>query len=94
MWIGKSTSSTRPPYDLIKILQVQKSRMEQETLGRSRGGFGRKIHFRCEGTSRLMTFLLMSGQESDISIAEEQMEPGAFRRTSGRLRLRQALDGK
>lgn len=66
----------------------KKSSAEQEALGRSRGGFSTKIHVRCEGTGRLITFLLTPGQESDISFAEELMETGAVRRSSGQLRLR------
>lgn len=47
-----------------------------------------KIHFRCEGTGRLITFLLTPGQESDINLAEELMETGAIRRSSGQMRVR------
>jgi len=36
----------------------------------------------------LITFLLTPGQESDICQAEELMEAGAIRRSSGRTRLR------
>jgi len=36
----------------------------------------------------LITFLLKPGQESDIQQAEELMESGAIRRSSGRVRLR------
>ena len=42
---------------------------------------------RCEGTGKLITFLLTPGQESDIKQAEELMESGAIRRRSGHLRL-------
>lgn len=72
----------------ISTLQEQKSSAEQEVLGRSRGGLSTKIHFRCEGTFQLITFLLTPGQESDIHFAEELMEIGAIRRSSGQLRLR------
>lgn len=47
-----------------------------------------KIHFRCEGTGRLITFLLTPGQESDINLAEKLMESGAIRRRSGQMRIR------
>lgn len=47
-----------------------------------------KIHIRCEGTGRLITFLLTPGQESDINLAEELMEKGAILRSSGQVRLR------
>jgi len=47
-----------------------------------------KIHIRCEGTGRLITFLLTPGQESDINLAEDLMETGAIRRRTGHVRLR------
>ena len=70
------------------MLRVQKSSPEQEALGRSRGGFTTKIHVRCEGTGRLITFLLTPGQASDISLAEGLMESGVVQRRNGHLRLR------
>ena len=36
----------------------------------------------------MITFLLTPGQESDINLAEELMETGAIRRSSGQVRLR------
>ncbi len=54
----------------------KKSSAELEALGRSRGGFTTKIHIRCEGTGRLITFLLTPGQESDINLAENLMGTG------------------
>jgi len=36
----------------------------------------------------LITFLLTPGQESDIDLAEDLMETGAIRRSSGQVRLR------
>src|SRR6185436_19333103 len=68
--------------------RCKKSSPEREALGRSRGGFSTKIHIRCEGTGRLITFLLTPGQESDIGQAQELMETGAIRRRSGQVRLR------
>lgn len=65
----------------------KKSSAEVEALGRSRGGFTTKIHIRCEGTGKLITFLLTPGQESDIQLAEQLMETGAVRRKTGHLRL-------
>jgi len=88
IWIGKSILLTRPPCELTNMLRVQKSSAEQEALGRSRGGFSTKTHLRCESTGRLITFLLTPRQESDISFAEELMETGGIRRSSGQLRLR------
>jgi transposase len=55
-------------------------------LGRSRGGFTTKIHVRCEGTGKLITFLLTPGQASDINCAEALMETGAILRKTGQLR--------
>ena len=49
--------------------RCKKSSPEREALGRSRGGFSTKIHVRCEGIGRLITFLLTPGQESDIDQA-------------------------
>lgn len=43
---------------------------------------------RCEGTGRLITFLLTPGQESDIKQAEKLMDTGAIRRGPGQMRLR------
>jgi transposase len=65
----------------------KKSSAKLEALGRSRGGFSTKIHVRCEGTGRLITFLLTPGQESDITHAEDLMETGAIQRRNGHLRL-------
>jgi len=47
-----------------------------------------KIHVRCEGTGKLITFLLTPGQESDIVWAEPLMEQGALHRKTGHWRLR------
>jgi len=47
-----------------------------------------KIHIRCEGKGKLITFLLTPGQESDIGQAENPMEHGAVRRTIGQPHLR------
>lgn len=54
-------------------------------MGRSRGGLTTKIHVRCEGTGKLITFLLTPGQESDIGLAEDLMSTGAVRRANGHL---------
>ena len=55
-------------------------------MGRSRGGLTTKIHVRCEGKGKLITFLLTPGQESDIRWAEDLMNTGGIRRANGRLR--------
>lgn len=66
---------------------AKKSSAELDALARSRGGFTTKIHIRCEGTGRLITFLLTPGQESDIMLAEDLMETGSILRRNGHLRL-------
>jgi len=66
----------------------KKSTPEAEALGRSRGGFGTKLHVRAEGNGRLMTFVLTPGQQHDITMAEVLLEQGAvFRPATGRKRL-------
>jgi len=65
----------------------KKSNAEAEALGRSRGGFSTKIHVRCEGKGKLITFLLTPGQASDIDQAEMLMEHGAIRKPRGRPQL-------
>lgn len=66
----------------------KKSTLEAEALGRSRGGFGTKLHVRAEGNGRLLTFTLTPGQQHDIPMAETLLEQGAvFRKATGRKRL-------
>lgn len=65
----------------------KKSTPEAEALGRSRGGFGTKLHVRAEGNGRLLTFVLTPGQQHDITMAETLLEQGAvFRKSTGRTR--------
>ena len=66
----------------------KKSTPTAEALGRSQGGFGTKIHVRCDGKGKPITFLLTPGQQHEITVAEQLMEQGAIRRRSGQLRLR------
>mgnify|MGYP000206360045 CR=1 FL=1 len=66
----------------------KKSTPEAEALGRSRGGFGTKLHVRAEGNGRLLTFALTPGQQHDITMSEMLLEQGAvFRTATGRKRL-------
>jgi transposase len=66
----------------------KKSTPEAEALGRSRGGFGTKLHVRAEGNGRLLTFALTPGQQYDITMSETLLEQGAvFRKATGRKRL-------
>jgi len=65
----------------------KKSTPEAEALGRSRGGFGTKLHVRAEGNGRLLTFALTPGQQHDITMSETLLEQGAvFRKVAGRKR--------
>jgi len=65
----------------------KKSTPEAEALGRSRGGFGTKLHVRAEGNGRLLTFILTPGQQHDITMAEVLLERGAvLRKSLGRAR--------
>jgi len=60
----------------------------EEKLGRSRGGFSTKIHIRCEGKGKPMTFLLSPGQRNESIFLEQLMEQGAVKRSgAGRPRL-------
>jgi hypothetical protein len=67
-----------------------KKRGEQdEKLGRSRGGFSTKIHIRCEGKGKPITFVLSPGQRNEAIFLEQLMEQGTVKRCGrGRPRLR------
>lgn len=66
----------------------KKSTPAEEALGRSQGGLSTKIHLRCDGQGRPITFLLTPGQQHELSVAEQLMEQGGVRRASGHIRLR------
>ncbi|WP_414621626.1 transposase [Calothrix sp. CCY 0018] len=62
---------------------------EDEKLGRSRGGFSTKIHIRCEGFGKPITFLLSPGQRNESLFLEQLMEQGTVKRSGrGRPRIR------
>src|SRR4051794_6973888 len=62
-----------------------------EALGRSRGGFTTKIHVRCEGYGKPVTFTLTGGQVHDSQQVTALINRGAIRRIGrGRPRLRPA----
>lgn len=62
---------------------------DTEALGYSRGGFSTKIHLRCEGNGKPVTFLLTVGQRNESMVFERLMEQGTVKRTGrGRPRLR------
>jgi transposase len=64
---------------------------EDEALGRSRGGFTTKIHLRCEGYGKPVTFTLTGGQVHDSTQVSALIRRGAIRRLGrGRPRLRPA----
>lgn len=67
----------------------KKRGQEDEKLGRSRGGFSTKIHIRCEGKGKPITFLLSPGLLMKSIFLEQLMEQGAVKRSGrGRPRLR------
>ena len=62
---------------------------QREALGRSQGGFSTKIHLRCDGNGRPITFLLSVGERHETVVFEQLMEQGAVKRDGpGRPRLR------
>jgi transposase len=70
-------------------VRVASRREEDEKLGRSRGGFSTKIHIRCEGKGKPITFILSPGQRNESIFLEQLMERGAVKRSGrGRPRLR------
>lgn len=66
----------------------KKSTPAAEALGRSQGGLSTKIHVRCDGKGKPITFLLTPGQQHEITVAERLLEQGAIRRGNGHLRIR------
>ena len=64
---------------------------EDEALGRSRGGFTTKVHLRCEGYGKPVTFTLTGGQVHDSTQVSALISRSAIRRIGqGRPRLRPA----
>lgn len=62
---------------------------DSEALGYSKGGFSTKIHLRCEGNGRPVTFLLTVGQRNEAVVFESLMEQGEVKRVGpGRARIR------
>src|SRR5256885_1234889 len=58
----------------------QRGDPQTEALGRSRGGFSTKIHVRCEGNGKPMTFVLTPGERHDAPVFEQLMEGGCVKR--------------
>jgi transposase len=64
---------------------------EREALGRSRGGFGTKIHLRAEGGGKPMAFVLSGGERHESLYVEALLTRGCGRRVGrGRPRARPA----
>jgi transposase len=62
---------------------------QREALGWSKGGFSTKIHLRCDGNGRPVTFLLTVGERHEAVVFEALMEQGAVAGEGcGRPRLR------
>ena len=62
---------------------------QREALGRSKGGFSTKIHLRCDGNGKPVTFLLTVGERHEAVVFEQLMAQGAVKRPRvGRPRLR------
>jgi transposase len=60
-----------------------------QALGRSRGGFGSKLHLRCDRHGRPMAFVLTPGERNERTALPELMARGAVHRGGrGRPRLR------
>ena len=58
-------------------------------LGRSRGGFGSKLHLRCDRRGKPLVFVLTAGERNERTAFPELMSQGAVRRSgSGRPKLR------
>lgn len=56
-----------------------KGRLRQ-SLGRSRGGFGSKLHVRCDRRSKSMAFGLTPGHRHEQTASRELMRRGAVKR--------------
>jgi transposase len=67
------------------VEQVQ----QREALGWSKGGFSTKLHLRCDGNGRPITFLLTVGERHEAVVFEALMAQGAVAgKGGGRPRLR------
>ncbi len=47
-----------------------------EALGRSQGGFGTKIHLKCDGAGRPMAFRLSAGHRHEMTAFEQLLDAG------------------
>ena len=62
----------------------RKRGQHRQALGRSRGGFGSKLHLRCDRRGRPMVFVLTPGERHEQTAFPELMTRGAVRRPAGR----------
>lgn len=56
--------------------------MGRSPLGRSRGGFGTKVHVKAEGFGKPLAFVVTEGQRHESRTFEELMEQGKIKRNS------------
>jgi transposase len=56
------------------------SQADWEALGRSQGGFSTKVHLRCDGKGKPITFVLTAGQRHEATVFECLMSQGAVQR--------------
>lgn len=71
----KCITWTAPACGRISAHLEQKGEGDQ-ALGRSRGGFGTKIHLRVEGRGKPVALVLTPGQRHEASVFEELMTQG------------------
>ena len=82
---GSLKGELDPNSELSAIEQVQ----QREALGWSKGGFSTKIHLRCDGNGRPITFLVIVGERHEAVMFEPFMEQGEVKGEGpGRPRIR------
>ena len=92
---GLSTSTcgalTAPMSGYPKMLpECVKNTQVNQTLGRSRGGFGSKIHLVTDGNGLPLGFCLSPGQSAEIRYATSALAMARIPTSSGRYRTRPA----
>ncbi len=65
-------------------------RGRDQALGKSKGGFSTKLHLRCEGFGKPITWVLTGGQRLEATHVQAPIEGCAVRRPSGQIRVRPA----
>ena len=62
---------------------------QNEALGRSRGGFGTKLHLKCDGHGNPLAFALTSAQNHEMRALEQLLDAGSVKREGpGRPKVR------